>query len=262
MTQQQSSPVALVTAGAGGIGLSIARQFAADGYRVHVCDVSAEALESFRLALPDAGATLADVSDPQQVEQLFAELRESYGRLDVLVTNAGVSGPVARVEDIDPADWDRTVAVDLNGVFYVTRLAVPLLRAAGGGSIINIAASASMFGFPLRSPYTACKWALIGLTKTWAMELGAAGIRVNAICPGSVSGQRIDSVIERDAQERGCSVEEIRQRWTSQTSMRCFVDAEDIAEAVGFLASPKARFISGQALGVDGHTESLSSPLD
>ncbi len=257
-----SQAVALVTAGAGGIGLSIARQFAGAGYAVHVCDVSAAALDELASTLPGATFTQADVSDKAQVERVFSDLRDKHGRLDVLVNNAGISGPVARVEDMDPDDWDHTVAVDLNGVFYVTRLAVPFLREAGGGSIINIASSASLFGFPLRSPYTACKWALIGLTKTWAMELGAAGIRVNAICPGSVSGQRIDSVIERDARERGCSVEEIRQRWTSQTSMRCFVDAGDIAEAALFLASPRARFISGQALGVDGHTESLSSPLD
>lgn len=257
-----SQNTVLVTGGGGGIGLSIARRFAAEGYRVHVSDVDAAALQAAERALPGTTVTQADVSDRQAVEQLFRDVRANLGRLDVLVNNAAISGPVARVEDIEPDDWDRTVAVDLNGVFYVTRLAVPMLRETGGGSIINIASSASMFGFPLRSPYTACKWALIGLTKTWAMELGSAGIRVNAVCPGSVSGQRIDSVIERDARERGCSVEEIRQRWTSQTSLRCFVDAEDIAEAAFFLASDKARFISGQALGVDGHTESLSSPLD
>jgi NAD(P)-dependent dehydrogenase (short-subunit alcohol dehydrogenase family) len=258
-----SQAVALITAGAGGLGLCIARQFSAEGYRVHVCDVDAGALEEFRRVQPDASATQADVSDKQQVEQLFNEVRERYGRLDVLVNNAGISGPVARVEDIDPHDWDRTIAVDLSGAFYVTRLAVPLLRVAGkGSSIINIASTAGQFGCPLRSPYTASKWALIGLTKTWAMELGAAGIRVNAICPGCVSGKRIESVIERDALERGCSTEEVRRSWTNQTSMHTFVDAEDVAEAASFLASAKARFISGQVLGVDGHTESLSSPLD
>jgi NAD(P)-dependent dehydrogenase (short-subunit alcohol dehydrogenase family) len=254
------APVALVTAGANGIGRAIAQRFLRQELRVHVCDIDAAAIDDFLSANPAASASEADVSRVEQVDALFEDIRRRYGRLDVLVNNAGISGPTARVEDVSPEDWDRTVAVDLNGQFYVTRLAVPMLKQAGGGSIVNISSSAAFFGFPMRSPYTACKWAMIGFTKTLAMELGAFKIRVNAICPGGVSGARIDTVIERDAALRGKSVEEIRALWTRQTSLRTFVSADDIAAMAWFLASEEGRYVSGQALGVDGHTESLSSP--
>ncbi len=254
--------VALITAGAKGIGLTIARRFLAGGFRVHVCDMDPQALADLSECLPGATGSLADVSDTSQVNALFADLEQHYGRLDVLVNNAGIAGPVARVENIATEDWDRTIAVDLNAVFYVTRLAIPLLRAAGGGSIINMSSTAGLFGCPMRAPYVASKWALIGLSKTLAMELGKDGIRVNAICPGSVNGPRIEGVIERDAQQRGTSIEAVRTAWTRQISMQTFVDAEDVAAMAWFLASEEARYISGQSLAVDGHTESLSSPLD
>jgi len=196
------------------------------------------------------------------VDAMFDEVRRSCGRLDVLVNNAGIAGPTAAIEAIEPADWERTIAVDLNGQFYCTRRAVPMLKAAGGGSIINIASNAAFFGFPLRAPYTACKWALIGLTKTLAMELGTHRIRVNAICPGSVQGPRIDRVIDRDAAERGRTPAEIRAIYARQSSMRLFVSAEDVANLAFFLASAQGATISGQAIGVDGHTESLSNWLD
>lgn len=255
-------PVALVTGGAAGIGRAIADRFAAGGWGVHVCDADPDAVRRFRAEMPGATASVADVSNAAQVQALFDDLRASHGRLDVLVNNAGVSGPTAPVEEIAPADWDRTVAVDLNGQFYCTRLAVPMLKAAGGGSIVLISSSAAFFGYPLRTPYTACKWALIGFMKTLAMELGPHRIRVNAICPGSVRGPRIDGVIERDAAKRGRTAAEIRRLYERQTSLRSFVGAEDIANAAHFLASAEGAMISGQALGVDGHTESLSNWLD
>lgn len=251
----------LVTAGASGIGFAIAAAFLARGDRVHVCDVSADAIEGLGSRAPGITATRADVSSVRDIDRTFADLTKIYGRLDVLVNNAGIAGPTAAVEDIEPDDWNRTIAVDLSGQFYCTRLAVPLLKAQAGGSIINIASSAALFGFPLRSPYTASKWAMIGLTKTWAMELGPYGIRVNALCPGSVRGPRIDAVIERDAAERNMSADKIREVYQRQTSMRVFVDAEDVAQMALFLASDAGRYVSGQAIGVDGHTEGLSNWL-
>ena len=212
--------------------------------------------------MPAASASVADVSRVADVEVMFNDVRARYGRLDVLVNNAGISGPTAPVEEIAPADWDHTIAVDLNGQFYCTRLAVPLLKAAGGGSILLVSSSAAFFGYPLRTPYTACKWALIGFMKTLAMELGPHRIRVNAICPGSVRGARIDGVIERDAAKRGRTAAEIRRIYERQASLRSFVGATDIANAAFFLASDEGAMISGQALGVDGHTESLSNWLD
>lgn len=254
--------VVLVTAGAAGIGRAIAEKFIQSGCRVHVCDISQASIDDFLGANSSASASLADVSIPEQVDFLFAELSELYGHLDVLVNNAGIAGPTAAVEDIAVEDWNKTIAVDLNGPFYVTRLAVPLLKKAGGGSIVNIASTAALFGFPLRSAYAAAKWALIGLTKTWAMELGPHNIRVNALCPGSVNGERIERVINKDAQERGVSADSIRTVYQKQTSMRLFVEAEDIANTAVFLGSDLGRAISGQSVAVDGHTESLSNWLD
>lgn len=264
MTQDKANTakVALVTAGASGIGLAIAQRFLAEGFRVHVCDISSEAIESLERTLPGATGSIADVSNLSQVQALFAEFGELYGQLDVLVNNAGVAGPISRFEEIQPKEWDRTIEIDLNSMFYVTRLAIPILRRSGGGSIINIASTAGLMGCPMRAPYVACKWALIGLTKTLAMELGPEQIRVNAICPGSVNGPRIDGVIERAAEEQGKTEEEIRASWTQQVSMRSFVEAEDVASMAWYLASPEGRYVSGQSLAVDGHTESLSSPLD
>ena len=256
------TPVALITAGAGGIGRIIAEALIGEGCRVHVCDIDTDAIESFLRENPDATATVADIADTGQVDQVFAELADYHERLDVLVNNAGIAGPTAHVEDIEPGDWDHTIAVNLNGHFYCTRLAIPMLKAGGGGSIINMASNAAFFGCPMRAPYTASKWALVGFTKTLAMELGPFGIRVNAICPSSVEGARIDGVIEREAQRRGLSTGDVRNMYVRQSSMRSFVTAEDVANLAVFLASEKSAKISGQALGLDGHTESLMSWRD
>lgn len=256
----QNSKVALITAGANGIGLCMAKTFLAQGYCVHVCDISERAINDFLTANPSASASLCDVSKVDQVDRMFDELIARYGRLDVLINNAGIAGPTAAVEDIDPADWDRCIGVDLNGQFYCTRRAAPLLKVRGG-SIVNIASNAALFGFPLRSPYTAAKWAMIGLTKTWAMELGPFQVRVNALCPCSVNGPRIEGVIERDAEARGVSTDDIRRLYQSQSSMRLFVDPEDVANMALFLCSDAGAKISGQSIALDGHTESLSANM-
>lgn len=255
---KHSEPVALITGGAAGVGRFIAEAFIEQGFQVHVCDIDAKAIELFLQANPDATGTLADVADVAQVDRLFADLMDRHGRLNILVNNVGIAGPTAHVEDIEPDDWDHTIAVNLNGQFYCSRRAAPILKAAGGGSIINIASNAAFSGCPLRAPYAASKWGSIGLTKTLAMELGPAGIRVNAICPSSVEGSRIDAVIERDAERRGKSVDEIRNLYIRQSSLRCFVNADDVAHLAVFLASDKGAKMSGQALGLDGHTESLA----
>jgi NAD(P)-dependent dehydrogenase (short-subunit alcohol dehydrogenase family) len=250
--------VVLVSAGASGIGRCIAEAFLAQDCRVHVFDIDSVAISDFLTANPAASATLADVGEPAQVAEVFVELEQHYQRLDVLVNNAGIAGPTAVVEDIAIADWEQTIRVDLSGAFYCTRLAVPLLRRQGG-SIVNMASNAALFGCPLRSPYTAAKWALAGLTKTWAMELGAAGIRVNALCPGSVNGDRIEGVLQRDAAERGLEADQVREMYTRQSSMGLFVEPGEIAAMGLFLASDLGASISGQSIGIDGHTETLAS---
>ena len=254
---QQDAPVVLITGAATGIGRRTAEAFLAEGCLVHICDVSPDAVDSFLGTGTGATASVADVSRRSDVDALFQDIKQQYGRLDVLVNNAGIAGPTAAVEDIDPDDWDQCIAVDLNGTFYVTRLAVPLLKASQG-CIINIASTAGQWGYPNRSPYAAGKWAQIGLTKTWAMELGPSGVRVNAIAPGSVAGPRIDAVIERDAAGRGVPAATVRDQYLRQTSMRTFADASDIAAMAVFLASDAAARVSGQVIAVDGNTESLS----
>lgn len=247
----------VITAGAAGIGQVVAETFVENGAHVHVCDVVEERLAQCRAALPGLGVTLADVAYPAQVDRLFDEATAFLGGLDVLINNAGIAGPTAPVEAITPEEWDRTLAVNISGQFYCARRAVPLLREAGGGSIVNLASTAGLFGFPNRSPYAASKWAVVGFTKTLAMELGPEGIRVNAICPGAVIGPRIDQVIAADAQVRGQPVEEVRAAYQRQASLRTFIEARDVARMILFLVSEAGSKISGQALSVDGHTETL-----
>lgn len=247
----------IITAAASGIGRTIAETFLENGAQVHICDVVEERLAECRAALPDIGATLADVSDPLQVDRLFEEAIAHLGGLDVLVNNAGIAGPTGYVDEITPAAWEQTIAVNINGQFYCARRAVPLLKAAGGGSIINLSSTAGLMGYPLRSPYAASKWAVIGFTKTLAMELGEFGIRVNAICPGPVEGARMEAISAAEAQARGVSVESVREGYVRQTSLRTFIPPQDIANMILFLCSKAGQRISGQALSVDGHTETL-----
>ncbi len=254
--------VVLITGAASGIGRRTAERFIELGHHVHICDVSQASVAEFVAANPDATASVADVADPQAVDRLFLELTDQHSRLDVLINNAGIAGPTAEIENCDDDEWLRCIQVNLSGTFFVTKRAVPLLRASTSGCIINVASTAALFGYPARSPYAASKWGQIGLTKTWAMELGVAGIRVNAVCPTSVSGPRIDGVIAREAERRGLSADEVRKMYQRQTSMRSFVSPDEVADTILFLASEQASKISGQTLSVDGHTEGLSNWLD
>jgi NAD(P)-dependent dehydrogenase (short-subunit alcohol dehydrogenase family) len=247
----------IVTAGAAGIGRAIAGQFMAGGARVFICDVEAAALDEFRTAHPRAGATIADVSDAHQVDHLFAEAAKFLGGLDVLVNNAGIAGPTGPVEKLSQEDWRRTLAINLEGQFLCTRRAVPLLRQAGGGTIINLSSAAGRFGFAQRTPYSASKWGVVGFTKSLAVELGANNIRVNAILPGAVDGPRIRRVIAAKAESVGMPVKEMEAKYVSQASLKRMVTADDIAAMAVFLASPAGYNISGQALSVDADTQYL-----
>jgi len=247
----------VITAAASGIGRTIAETLLQNGARIHICDTDAGRLAICQAELPSISATQADVADPAQVDQLFVEAQDHLGGLDVLINNAGIAGPTGPVETLTPDDWNHTMAVNINSQFYCARRAVPLLKAAGGGAIINLSSVAGLFGYPLRTPYAASKWAVIGLTKSLAMELGEFGIRVNAICPGPVEGARIDGVIAARAQARSESFEAMRAAYQRQNSLHTFVQAQDIANLILFLCSPAGRKISGQALSVDGNTESL-----
>ena len=252
MAESLAGMRALVTGGGAGIGRVIADCLKSEGARAMVVDVDAA-------TNPDI---VADVSNTAGVDSVFAAVRTGLGGLDLLVNNVGVAGPTAAVEYMDPDEFDRCVQICLGSAFRCTRAAVPLMRdgpPARNRSIINISSTAGLFGYPLRSPYVAAKWGVIGMTKTWAMELGPEGIRVNAICPGSVGGPRMDGVIEREAATTGLPASDIRAAYEDQVSMRSFIDASDVGAAIVFLASPAARFVNGQAFAVDGHTETLST---
>jgi NAD(P)-dependent dehydrogenase (short-subunit alcohol dehydrogenase family) len=245
----------IVTAGAAGIGRAIAEAFADGGAHVEVCDVARDALADLKKARPDIPGHLADVADPKAIARFFA--KAAKGGLDVLVNNAGIAGPTAPIDEIAPKDWHATIAINLDSMFHCTRLAVPLLKKARGGSIINLSSVAGRLGFPLRTPYAATKWAVVGLTKSLAMELGPHKIRVNAIQPGIVKGPRIDRVIAARAAATGISFEQQRKLLLSKVSLRTEVTAEDIAAMALFLASPAGARISGQALSVCGNVETL-----
>lgn len=247
----------VVTAGASGIGLAIAGAFLEGGGVVEVCDVRPEALASARAQIPQLGTTIADVADRGAVDAFVDAAVERMGGVDVLVNNAGVAGPGGRVEDLDPDEWQRTLDVNITGMFLVSRRVIPHLTAQRSGSIVNISSTAGRFGFPYRAPYAASKWAVIGFTKTLAMELGEFGVRANAICPGSVDNERMARVVELEAAASGRPPAAIREGFARQVSLRSFVDVEDIAAMVRFVCSPGGARISGQALTVDGHTESM-----
>ena len=185
----------LVTGGASGIGRAIA----------DVDTISSSAGFS---------SSITDCADPETVDHMFGDLESSLGGLDVLVDNVGISGPTGPIESLDPRDWQRTLAVNVGGHFLCSRRAVPLLRDAGGGSIVNISSTAGTLGYPLRVPYAVSKWGVVSLTKSLAMELGDDGIRVDAICPGPVDGPRMSAVIEREAAATGLGAEVLRDAYT------------------------------------------------
>lgn len=245
----------LITAGAAGIGLAMASRFRELGASVLVTDVRPEAVASAR----DAGywGEVSDVSDESDVESLMGKVRSTLGGLDVLVNNAGIAGPTGPIETLDADAWRKTFDVNVHGQFYAVKHALPMLREAEDPAIVNLSSAAGRLGMAGRSPYSASKWAVVGMTKTLAIELGADGIRVNAICPGAVNGPRIEAVIEAKASMLDRPVKEVSDLYHAQSSLNRLVEAEDIANMAVFLAGPLARNVNGQAMAVDGNTEKL-----
>jgi NAD(P)-dependent dehydrogenase (short-subunit alcohol dehydrogenase family) len=248
----------LVTAGAAGIGLEIARAFVREGAKVHVCDVDEKVLGSLQASDPALTWSRCDVSDRAQVATLFGEALQKLGGLDCLVNNAGIAGPTGRVEEIDPGEWDRCIAIDLTGQFNCARLAVPHLRKSSNASMLNVSSLAGRHGFALRTPYAAAKWGVIGLTRSLSIELGPDRIRVNALLPGIVAGDRQKRVLDAKAKARGVSYEEMEKIAFSFTSIKEYVTPQQLADVVVFVASPRGKTISGQSLSVCGDTNMLS----
>lgn len=248
---------AVLTAGGAGIGRVTLQTLVDAGARVVTCDVDQAALDRLRSELPTVPAIRADVAEPADVDRLFALAEEQLGGLDILINNAGIAGPTAPIEAVAPEDWRRCLEVNLTGQYLCARRAVPLLKTAGGGAIVNLSSAAGRFGFALRTPYCASKWGVIGLTKALAIELGPDQIRVNAICPGAVEGERINRVIAAKAEARGVPFEEMRREYVETASMKRLIAPEDVAIMILYLCADAGRLVSGQVIGVDGNVEYL-----
>jgi NAD(P)-dependent dehydrogenase (short-subunit alcohol dehydrogenase family) len=241
----------LITAGAAGIGREFARAFTAAGAKVFVCDIDTKALEAIAAEIPGLIAQRCDMSRRADIERMVPEAVARLGGLDVLINNAGIAGMTLPVAEYPPDEWDKVVAVNLTGMFDVTRLAIPHLKQSEAGVIINMSSIAGRYGFQNRSPYAATKWAVIGFTKTLAMELGEWGIRANAIAPGAVEGDRIERVFAGRAQISGKTMDEVRADAMAAQSIKAMIEPKDIAALAVFLASDAAKSISGQVMPID-----------
>ncbi len=245
----------LITAGAGGIGKYIATSFYDSGAKVHIVDINEALVQQMIQSYPEILSTQGDVADTQGVERIFEIQAASIGDVDVLINCAGIAGPTAPVEDVNLEDWHRCLQVNLDATFLCSRKVIPAMKKAREGHIINISSTAGWHGYPLRSPYASAKWAVIGLTKSLAMELGPFGINANVICPGSVDGDRMDRVIAAEALEKGVDESVVRESYTRGCSLRTFISGQDIADMAMFLASSFASKVTGQVMNVDGHLE-------
>ena len=248
----------LITGAASGIGAAMAQAFVEADAQVVVCDVDAALVDAFTSTSTSLHGCVADVSDSNQVDQTVAATERALGGLDLLINNAGIAGPTGAVEDIDEQEWVRTVTTNLNGQFNFLRRTVPLMKATSrDASIITMSSVAGRLGYAFRTPYAATKWALVGLTKSLAIELGPGNIRVNAILPGVVQGERMDRVIAARAESLGVTVDAMKDEYLKKISLRRMVTTQDISATALFLASPAARNITGQAISVDGNVEYL-----
>ena len=245
----------LVTAGGAGIGRAIVDRFIAAGAHVHTCDVQKDFLKEVVSTNERVTASLADVGVPGEVETLVADAVDAMGGVDVLINNAGIGGPTAALEDISYADWDRTIGVNLNGMFYCIKNVAPHMKAQESGCIVNISTASAKVALPQRSPYVASKVGVLGLTHTVAREYGPFGIRCNAILPGLIDNDRGRGIVARQAVERGISVDEREAEFLEFSSLKCWIDPAEVGDLAVFLASDAGRHITAQEIGMDGNVE-------
>ena len=246
----------IISAGASGIGWSTAKICLSKGAIVYICDIDNKSLNKIRkhpLTNKRLFSYKCDASDEDDVSSFFNEINKKTKKIDALINNVGIAGPTGTIDKLSSDDWEKTLKVNIISHFYFSKLAIPMLKKNKGGSIINISSGAGIMGFPLRSPYTASKWAVIGMTKTLAMELGKFKIRVNAICPGTIKGDRMVRVIRDKAKFLKVSKKKIEKDFISMASMNCWIYEEDIGKMCSFLISKDGERISGQAIPVDGN---------
>ena len=246
----------IISAGASGIGWATAKICLSKGAIVYVCDIDIKKLNKIKkhpLNKKRLFVYECDASDEYDVENFFDKIKKKTKKIDVLINNVGIAGPTGTIEKLNSEDWERTLKVNVVSHFYFTKLAIPMLKKNRGGAIINVSSGAGIMGFPLRSPYAASKWAVVGMTKTLAMELGKYKIRVNAICPGTIKGDRMKRVIRDKAKFTKISKKKIENEFVSMASMNCWIYEDDIGKMCAFLISDEAERISGQIIGVDGN---------
>ena len=251
----------IISAAANGIGWSIAQECMLNGAIVYVTDKNNESLDKIsKHKLHEKQLFLDKVNSEnfKEVEDYFNKIKHKVDNIDALINNVGIAGPTGKLEELNINDWKETIDININSHFYFTKLSIPLLKNNKGGSIINLSSTAGLFGFPLRSPYATSKWGIIGMTKSLAIELGENNIRVNAICPGSVAGDRMKKVIKAKAQSLGVKEENLQKDYESMVSLKSFVDKKDISNMAVFLLSEEAQKISGQVMTVDGNTERMN----
>lgn len=247
----------LITAGASGLGLEMAGVFLEAGAQVLIADIDEQGLSAAKKQYPELHTAVCDVADEASVDLLFERTHQLLGGLDILINNAGIAGPTGYVENLAKQDWDRTLAVNITGQFLCARRAVPLLKQSPEGVMINMSSVGGHMGFAGRSAYAASKWAVVGFTKTLALELGKFGVRVNAILPGAVEGPRVDAVIAAKAKTLGQPLEQVHAQYVNNAALQRMVSARDIANMALFSASGAARSVTGQALVVDGYMQAL-----
>ena len=250
----------IISAGASGIGWATAKVCLSRGAYVYLCDIDRKSLSKISkhpLKNKKLFTYECDASEKYQVSNFFDQIKRKTKKVDALINNVGIAGPTGTLETLNSEDWEETLKVNVISHFYFTKLAIPMLKKNKGGSIINLSSGAGIMGFPLRSPYAASKWAVVGMTKTLAIELGKHKIRVNAICPGTIKGNRMVRVIRDKANFLKVSRKKIEKEFISMASMNCWIYEEDIGKMCSFLISEEAERISGQVIGVDGNAERL-----
>ena len=250
----------IISAAGDGIGFKIAKKIISAGGKVFLSDIDNKKIEKIKKNKNYNNKIIADCFDctnVNEVKKYFKKIK-SEKKIDGLINNIGIAGPTENIENIQIDDWESTIKTNLNTHFYYTKYAIPLLKKSIKGSIINLSSTAGIFGFAQRSPYAASKWAIIGLTKTLAIELGKYKIRVNAICPGSVEGDRMKRVVNAKAKLSKKNPKNIKKQFASMVSLETFVTEENIASMALFLLSRESENISGQIISVDGNTERMN----
>ena len=248
----------IISAAASGIGWATAKICLSRGAFVYICDLDIKSLNKTKkhpLNNKRLFSYKCDASNEDEVSNLFNKIKKKTKKIDALINNVGIAGPTGSLEKLNSEDWENTLHTDVNSHFYFTKKAIPLIKKSKNGSIINISSTAGILGFPLRSPYAASKWAIIGITKTLAMELGKFNIRVNAVCPGTIKGDRMKRVIKDKAKFTKVSTKTIEKDFVSMSSMKQWILEEDIGKMCSFLISDDSSKVSGQVISVDGHTE-------